>query len=70
MGPAFSALRLRLRYACHHGAAALCACRGAHDTSPLTNERLPHKMVMPCGTMRRCVDEVAQFVTAMRQQVL
>ena len=46
------------------------ACREGNDTSPLTNERLQHKMLMPCGAMQRCVDEVLQYVQVVRQQVL
>ena len=45
-------------------------CREGHDTSPLTNERLQHKMLMECSAMRRCVDEVLQYVASVRRQVL
>jgi hypothetical protein len=45
-------------------------CREGHDTSPFTNERLQHKMLMPCSAMRRCVDEVLQYVASVRRQVL
>ncbi|EFN60025.1 hypothetical protein CHLNCDRAFT_133221 [Chlorella variabilis] len=44
--------------------------REGNDTSPLTNQPLAHKMLMPCGTMRWCMMDVVHFVTAMRRQVL
>ncbi|KAI3436433.1 hypothetical protein D9Q98_005850 [Chlorella vulgaris] len=44
--------------------------RDGNNASPLTNEPLAHKMLMPCGTMRRCIAEVAEFVADMQRQVL
>ena len=49
--------------------ACLPACREGNDASPVTKERLPHKMLMECGSMRRCVEDVLRYVAAMRQQV-
>jgi hypothetical protein len=69
---------VRVRWSCcrqqqacssHPPTPVRCPCREGHDTSPVTNERLPHKMVMECGSMRRCVDDVLRYVAAMRQQV-
>ncbi|KAI7835596.1 hypothetical protein COHA_010517 [Chlorella ohadii] len=36
--------------------------RDGRDTSPMTNEPLPHKLLLPCPTVRRCMEEVADFV--------
>lgn len=40
------------------------------DTSPLTNERLPHKVLVPCATMTRCIEEVWDYICKMRASVL
>lgn len=52
------------------GVGMLLCRREGNDTSPLTNQPLAHKMLMPCGTMRWCMMDVVHFVTAMRRQVL
>lgn len=35
----------------------------------LTGEPLPHKLLMPCGAMRRCMAQVVEFVESLRRQV-
>ncbi|KAI7842497.1 hypothetical protein COHA_003851 [Chlorella ohadii] len=44
--------------------------REGNNNSPLTNQPLPHKMLMPCDAMRHCVAEVVEFVESMRRQFL
>jgi hypothetical protein len=46
------------------------ACREGRDTSPLTNKLLAHKLLMPCQTMKLCVEEAAAYIRAVQQQVL
>lgn len=49
---------------------APCLSRDGRETSPVTQEKLPHKMLMPCGAVHRIQEEVLALVAAMRQQVL
>ncbi|PRW51129.1 vacuolar sorting 23A [Chlorella sorokiniana] len=44
--------------------------REGNNTSPLTNQPLAHKMLMPCDAMRQCVAEVVEFVESVRRQFL
>ena len=34
-----------------------CARREGHSASPVSGEPLPHKMLMPCLTLQRCLTE-------------
>lgn len=40
--------------------------RDGKDTSPMTNEPLPHKLLLPCPTVRRCMEEIADFIDSVR----
>lgn len=41
--------------------------RRGHATSPLTNEPLAHKQLVPCVALRRCVAEVLDNRAAARR---
>ena len=45
-------------------------CRDGKDTSPLTNDPLPHKLLLPCPTVRRCMEEIADFIDSVRSLAL
>jgi len=36
----------------------------------MTNEPLPHKLLLPCPTVRRCMEEVADFADSVRSLAL
>lgn len=44
--------------------------RRGHSTSPLTNEPLAHKHLVPCVALRRCVGEVLEHLAAARRLAL
>lgn len=47
---------------------ALLPCREGRDTSPISNEPLHHKMLMPCPLIKRCVHEAVAVLRDVRQQ--
>lgn len=42
--------------------------REGNNNSPLTNQPLPHKMLMPCDAMRHCVEEVRRVQARLQAQ--